>query len=104
MHDRGAMINAWASLGAHAISLRAALADAEKQARKTPPRTLVKERERVQAARDALPALRQTITETERMRFSLRWTLEIDGAFGRQAPMSVVETLSRTINPQPLDR
>jgi hypothetical protein len=88
------MINAWASLGSHLIALRAALAESEKQARKTPPRTLAKERDRVQAAREELPRLRQSINETERMRFSLRWTLEIAGAFGgSDAPPSIVDAM-----------
>ena len=54
---RGVMINRRASLGNRLVQLRDQIPEVEKQAKKTPPKTLAKEWAKVKAAQALLPAL-----------------------------------------------
>lgn len=59
--DRGTVINRWAYCGAQIVSLQERIPELEKQARKTPPKTLVQEWEKVKLAQEYLPKLRASL-------------------------------------------
>lgn len=62
----GEIINQRAYAGSQLVALRERLPDLEKLARKTPPRTLVAEKARVEAAKLALPAARLELETLEK--------------------------------------
>jgi hypothetical protein len=72
LYSRGQLINRRAELGSHRLALIEQVASLEKLARKTPPRTLIAEKARVQAARDALPGAREKLARIEAAWMKLR--------------------------------
>lgn len=62
---RGEMINHRASLGSRIVSLKEQIPSLEKEARKTPPKTLLKEREKVAAAKVQLERLKEELPKLE---------------------------------------
>lgn len=62
---RGEIINRRAATGAEVVALRARIPELEKQARKTPPKTLVAERAKVEAAKEALMVARARLAVLE---------------------------------------
>jgi len=73
--DCGRMINQWASLGAQIVQLNARIPELEKLSRRTPPKTLVEEKKKVEAAKINLEICRKQLAvaepELERLRIAL---------------------------------
>lgn len=61
----GDLINRRCYLGAQIVQLKAQLVELEKLARKTPPKTLVAERRKVDAAKAVIGRVRQTLADYE---------------------------------------
>lgn len=59
--SKGRIINWRASTAAELVRLREALPEIEKQARKTPPKTLLAERAKVDAAKASISTVKETI-------------------------------------------
>lgn len=62
---RGQIINQRAWLRSQIIGLRSQVAELEKTARKTPPKTLLSERDRVRQAQLLAPAMREQLARLE---------------------------------------
>lgn len=79
--DRGLLLNAHASLGAEIARIKGILPDIEKQSRKTPPKTLIAEKEKVAQAKAQLILLTERLQDitskhnalTERLREMKAW-------------------------------
>lgn len=77
--SRGEMINRRAYVGSQVVALRARVPELEKLARRTPPKTLVAEKARVDEARRMLPICRAQLAELETEWGALKTTLNEGG-------------------------
>ena len=78
---RGEVINRAAYLGSQIVQLKARIPELEKLARKTPPKTLLAERARVQQARLSLGTACTLLVAHEAEHARLRLELEGDEAW-----------------------
>ncbi len=80
--DRGRLINRRASLGSQIVALKEQIPELEKTTRKTPPKTLKQEWEKVEAAKKMLPLLKKRLEDLSLEEKGLGVRLTQTGAYG----------------------